>query len=420
MDRKSLFRTEAMFACQTTWLGEIVMVRPLSFIFLTTAAVCLAVVIAGFLFAGTYTQRHTVAGRLVPDIGVVAVYAPQSGIVVQKLAREGQLVRQGDILYIVSSERQGGTEGSIQASISDQIAQRERSVRDEFIQTRHLQQGEIISLQRKVEGLQAEQANIAGQIASQQIRMELTEETVKRSGKLLLQGFISKEMMQQKEVELLDQRSRLQAQERDQISVSRELLSQTNELTSLPLRQHNQLAQIERVLTSTAQEWTESEAKRRLAIVAPRSGVVTAITAEAGQTVDGAKPLVSIMPRGATLQVHLYAPSRAIGFVAPNDQVLVRYQAFPYQKFGHARGIVVSVSRTALHPSEVIGMPAAVLGSGEALYRITVKLEQQSVNAYGKAQNLQAGMLVEADILQAKRKLYEWALEPLYSLTGKL
>jgi membrane fusion protein len=29
-------------------------------------------------------------------------------------------------------------------------------------------------------------------------------------------------------------------------------------------------------------------------------------------------------------------------------------------------------------------------------------------------------MLVDADILQEKRKLYEWVLEPLYSLTGKL
>ena len=40
--------------------------------------------------------------------------------------------------------------------------------------------------------------------------------------------------------------------------------------------------------------------------------------------------------------------------------------------------------------------------------------------AYGNAQPLQAGMVVEADVLQEKRKLYEWVLEPLYSLTGKL
>lgn len=39
--------------------------------------------------------------------------------------------------------------------------------------------------------------------------------------------------------------------------------------------------------------------------------------------------------------------------------------------------------------------------------------------AYGKPQLLQSGMLLDADILQESRRLYEWVLEPLYSLTGK-
>jgi membrane fusion protein len=120
------------------------------------------------------------------------------------------------------------------------------------------------------------------------------------------------------------------------------------------------------------------------------------------------------------LQAHLYAPSRAIGFIRPADHVLLRYQAFPYQKFGHAQGVVASVSRTALSASELAGAPTGAAANGEPLYRITVILARPTITAYGKPQPLQAGMLVDADILQEKRKLYEWVLEPLYSLTGKL
>ncbi len=29
-------------------------------------------------------------------------------------------------------------------------------------------------------------------------------------------------------------------------------------------------------------------------------------------------------------------------------------------------------------------------------------------------------MTLQADILQERRRLYEWVLEPLYSMTGKL
>ena len=33
---------------------------------------------------------------------------------------------------------------------------------------------------------------------------------------------------------------------------------------------------------------------------------------------------------------------------------------------------------------------------------------------------LQVGMAVEADVMQDKRRLYEWVLEPLYGMAGKL
>ncbi len=380
----------------------------------------MGLLIVGFLLAGSYTKRSTVSGQLAPDVGVLKIYAPQYGTILEKRVREGKLVKQGELLYLVSSERQSSSEGGIQATISRHVGLRQQSLRDELSKTRRLQQDEESALRKKIKGLEAEQANVLHQLLGQRARIELAEAAVLRSSQLLAQGYFSAEMAQQKQADLLDQRNRLSALERDQINVARELLSQQSELSSLPLRQHNQLAHIERLVTNTDQEWTESEAKRRVAILAPESGIATAVTAEVGQSVDGAKPLVSIIPSGAILQAHLYAPSRAIGFIRPADHVLLRYQAFPYQKFGHTRGIVASVSRTALSPGEIAGMPNATVGNGEPLYRITVFVERQSIVAYGNAQPLQAGMLVDADILQEKRKLYEWVLEPLYSLTGKL
>ena len=49
----------------------------------------------------------------------------------------------------------------------------------------------------------------------------------------------------------------------------------------------------------------------------------------------------------------------------------------------------------------------------EASYRVTVSLEQQHISAYGKPQPLKPGMLVEADIIQRKGKLWEWITEPI-------
>ena len=102
----------------------------------------------------------------------------------------------------------------------------------------------------------------------------------------------------------------------------------------------------------------------------------------------------------------------------------LRYQAFPYQKFGQQRGRVLQVSRTPLSPAELAGLnlPVALSqGAGsEPLYRITVALERQTVAAYGQEQALAAGMQLDADVLLERRRLIEWIFEPLLSLAQRV
>lgn len=421
---QSLFRVAAIRARQTELLGGIVLIRPMSFAFITALAVVLAGVVVAFAARGTYTKRSTVSGQLVPNSGLIKVYVPQAGIVLKKNVAEGQAVTQGQVLYVLSSDRQSSTQGNTQAAISKQVEVRRLSLRDEFNTTRQLQQQESAALVRKIAGLQTEILNLDDQIRGQRNRTRLGEQAVSRVQGLAAQGFLSSEAVQQKQADLLDQQTRLQSLERDRISVARELVAQQNDLKSVPLRQANVLAQIDRSITAAGQELTESEAKRRLVITAPETGTATGVVAEVGQSVDINRALVSIVPSGATLQAHLYVPSKSVGFVKPGDSVLLRYQAYPYQKFGQYRGTVATVSRTALPASELTGVSSLAGTAGgavnEPIYRVIVDLSAQSVTAYGKRQPLQAGILLDADVLQDTRRLYEWALEPLYSLSGKL
>jgi membrane fusion protein len=56
----------------------------------------------------------------------------------------------------------------------------------------------------------------------------------------------------------------------------------------------------------------------------------------------------------------------------------------------------------------------------EPAYRVTVVLDSQVVKAYGHDLPLQVGMIVDADIWLDRRKLYEWVLDPLYSVLGRV
>ena len=127
--------------------------------------------------------------------------------------------------------------------------------------------------------------------------------------------------------------------------------------------------------------------------------------------------LPGLLPNNAKLQANLYLPSRAYGIVLKDMEVLLRYPAYPYQKFGQYAGRVSEIGRTALVGDELRAVGQV---NNEPFYRVTVLLDSQWVMAYGKPIVLQDGLQVEADILIDTRKLYEWVLEPLYSVTGKL
>lgn len=83
---------------------------------------------------------------------------------------------------------------------------------------------------------------------------------------------------------------------------------------------------------------------------------------------------------------------------------------------------MTSIARTALTAAELStsGMHDDTRGVGGGFYRVTATLDAQAVTAYGKPQSLQAGMALQASIFQERRRLYEWVLEPLYSLSGSL
>ncbi|MGH8798267.1 MAG: HlyD family efflux transporter periplasmic adaptor subunit, partial [Caldimonas sp.] len=152
----------------------------------------------------------------------------------------------------------------------------------------------------------------------------------------------------------------------------------------------------------------------------PQDGVLTGVLAEPGQSVTSAAALASIVPADTKLLAQLFAPSSAIGFVRPDQPVLLRYQAFPYQKFGHQIGHVTLVSRSPLPSTELAGLPFLSGASREPLYRITVALDRQSVPAYGQAQPLAPGMQLEADVMLDRRRLIEWIFEPVLGIAGRV
>ena len=118
------------------------------------------------------------------------------------------------------------------------------------------------------------------------------------------------------------------------------------------------------------------------------------------------------MPLKSPLQAVLFVPTRAVGFVRADQKVRLLYDAFPFQRFGAYSGHIVSITKTILSDAGV----AAPLELKEPAYKVIAALDRPDVDANGQKVPLQAGMLLQADILLEKRELIRWLLGPILNV----
>jgi membrane fusion protein len=347
---------------------------------------------------------------------------PRPGLVGTLKVKEGSVVRQGDPLVEISDEVLSSALGATQAQIMRRLDERRDSLRAQQQQQRQLLAQQQATLARRISGLDAEHEQSRKEIALLNARANIAARSEALHRMQFDQGFISENRMALVEAEKLEQRARVASLERNLLINRRERHAVEDELRELPLKLSKDIAGLERDLAQLEQERAEAAARRAIVVPAPMDGTVTAIQAVAGASADTTVPMLSIVPLDTRLDVHLYAPSRAVGFVQPGQRVQVRHQAYPYQKFGHQQGEVQSVSRSAVSPTELpralAGLPglAATSSAAEPVYRVTVRLAEQMTPS---ALPLRAGMLVESDVALEKRRLVDWVLEPLHTVTGR-
>lgn len=404
---RQLFRPEAIEARRQPGLGSVQLTRSLSLSWLTAGAVVAAVLVGAFLTFSSYTRKATTQGVLVPDRGLIRLVPTAAGTVLERHAVEGQAVKAGEVLFVLALDRPLlADENRLQVQAS--LAERQRSLRDSARQQAALVQSQQIALERRLQALATELAQLDAQTTLQQQRLTLARQSLARLESLQGEQFVSPAQVQTKTEEVLGLQGAAQDLSRQRAALERERAELDGERRALPLVAGGAAGGLEREQALLSRESAELDAERRLIVRAPQAGTLSAVQAEPGQAVSPASVLASLVPAGSKLQAHLYAPSSAIGFVQADQAVRLRLEAFPYQKFGHVSGRVLEVSRTPMMRSD---QPAAAgVDAAQPLFRITVELDQSSAALPAP---LVPGMRLAADVLLERRRLLEWLIDPV-------
>lgn len=414
----ALFRREVTTARPNS-LGTVRLVSPLSHRMWAMVAFLLLLSILSFLWIGRYTRREHVEGSLVPVDGLIALNARNAGVVTRLAIHEGQAVKAGDVLLVISGERSSERFGDTQAVVSAAVQEQQRRIDEDLVAARHLSASQQSALRAQAASLTRQVDQVSAQISVVEKQREAYAALLARIEPLASKGYVSAFQIQQQKAQALDAESQLKSLVRQRIEIAQQASSVRDQLAQLPLTTEAKLNDLHRQRSQGDQALAQSEAERSMILHAPHDGVVSSLLVKAGQAVSAGQPMISLVPSDTRLEAQLLVPTSAVGFVHEGTRVALHYQAFPYQKFGVHHGMVTQVSRSALTPADV----TLLLGRhapDDALYRVMVRLEDQSVIAYGRHEALAPGMSVDADLMLDSRRLFEWIFEPVYGMRQRL
>ena len=199
--------------------------------------------------------------------------------------------------------------------------------------------------------------------------------------------------------------------------------------------QNQKLSDAQRKRDDVEQTFVKASDKAQHArIVAPIDGTVQQIAVTTvGQVVTSGQPLMVIVPSSGALEVMALVQNQDIGFIKPDQEVVLKVEAFPFSHYGTLKGTVKRISNEAVDSQEAtassdastLARPingSAVTGSQKVqnlVYPVTVQLEQTSINADGKDVPLMPGMMVTAEVQTGSRRVIQYLLAPIWEASSQ-
>jgi len=330
---------------------------------------------------------------------------------------EGQKVLKGEPLLSIEYGVQQPQGETVELKLQQELLAKKQRITDSLTRTITIHKNSHVQLVKQLEHAQTDADSIRHILAISHQQWQLAHNQFTSLEVLRDAGHVSNADFDSYKLELLSSQQQWKQAERNNLKSEAEVSRLTYEIAGLPEIQANERTAHENQLSDINQQLLTLNRDRQRILYATQNGVVSSLQASTGLMVDQNRPLLSLLPENSPIEARLLVPVRAAGFIASGQQLAIRYDAFPYQKFGLQEGQITSISETILLPGEWANAPLTV---SEPAYLVTARVSSDAIIAYGNPVMLKAGMTFSADVALSQRSLLEWILEPLLSVTKRL
>jgi hemolysin D len=378
-------------------------------------------------------------GRLVPRNYSRVVQPAEAGVVREVLVRDGETVKAGQVLLRMDATTASADMNTLKADAALKALSLRRIDAELKGQPFLVQAGDPPELASQVlaqyrarrqtylDALAQEQATLdraqhdlaaaRQHLAKLQATVPLYQQSARSYEKLVKEGFVSELGANDKVREKIEKEQELKAQEATLAALASAVEQSRKKMAQIKSSYESQLLG-ERLELQGQQQRTEGELRKQVY----RSGLLELRAAEAGIVKDMAtytpgavvQPgavLMNLVPKNEPLFAEVAIQNEDVGFVAPGQDVKVKLQAYPFQKYGMLEGKVELVSADSLANDP---QKAAAQGQNPQSYKALIRLSSQELKAaHGEVLQLAPGMVVQAEIHQGRRTVLEYLLSPV-------
>ena len=148
-------------------------------------------------------------------------------------------------------------------------------------------------------------------------------------------------------------------------------------------------------------------------IVAPASGTVLEVADRSvGSVLREAETLLTLVPDGADLYLDARMPSRDVGYVKVGDEVRIKLEAYPFQRFGTLNGVLDVVSADSLPAKQ--DDPQS-----QRIYPLQVRITDKLGTLADRGIRVRPGLVATAEIKTGKRSIVAYVLDPILRTTDE-
>lgn len=246
-----LFRSEALAAKSNQWLGNVRLTQPIGYALTGLTGLSVAVVLGLFGAFGTYTKKATVIGQLAPTGGALRITQVNGagGNLVEARVKEGDSVRAGDVLFVISGEREievRGERRETQAMIARELSRRAEIAGRDALLSKQRARERAASLTARVEAIDNDIASFTRDAELYAARQKIATEGLQRFEQLSATGFMSSAQTDAKREELLSLQAQQQALGRNKAALQRERATLAAQIDEVRLQAQTEASELDK------------------------------------------------------------------------------------------------------------------------------------------------------------------------------